>query len=586
MHIEFVSVRWKNFLSYGNKWTEIGFPSGFRAIRGFNGAGKSTIIDALFYGLFGKTYRDVKMDELVNRVNGSDMLVEVKFRKDGDLWTITRGRAPAVLSIEKNGETMDLLSSKSLTQGEIEKLLGINQELFKRIVVLSINMTKPFMTMTAQEQREFLSDMFNLNVFSKMLAEVKRKMSDLKVDLKVSETEVRSMESAYDTASRAYGNAKSAKEALDADRDGKRIDLETKRNDAKTELERLEQEMKGFSDEIERVKSEIEEPDLVGLDKLKEELAGLKRSAQEILKDIDFFSKNETCPVCGQHIDDHFKEEKMAELEGRKCEIGTEGREKQKLAAGITEKISAKDQKMREVRGLEGKIGEVRVKMGSEQSKIRFANEQLGALTGAEIDLCPYAEELKRAGENLKEAKEKYGAFSADMRMQKMLTEILSDGGVRGYYIGKYVEVVDSAVNRRLTEFGLNLSFLFDARNEAGLTDGKNKICYMSCSEGEKKRIDMAILLAFIEVTKALSSWDCNVIFFDELFDSSVDDTNLGLIVGSVKEMTKATGQCVYVITHRDLGSVGFDGVLNISKPSRFSCVEENDCVDRQSEVP
>ena len=130
MHIEFLSLRWKNFLSYGNKWTEIEFPKGFYAIRGSNGAGKSTIIDALFYGLYGKTYRDVKMDELINRTNDSDMLVEVKFKRNDDVYVIQRGRSPNILDISLNGQPLDLLSSKSLVQNEIDQILRMKQDLF------------------------------------------------------------------------------------------------------------------------------------------------------------------------------------------------------------------------------------------------------------------------------------------------------------------------------------------------------------------------------------------------------------------------------------------------------------------------
>ena len=154
--------------------------------------------------------------------------------------------------------------------------------------------------------------------------------------------------------------------------------------------------------------------------------------------------------------------------------------------------------------------------------------------------------------------------------------DILSDNGVRGYYIDKYVTVVNQMVNNRLIEFGLDFEFVFDANNEAKLRLKNDMVNYMSCSEGEKKRVDMAILLAFMEITKKLSGWDSNVLFFDELFDSSVDSENLAVIVNSVKEMVRENGQCSFVITHRDPQNMDFDGVLEVVKTARFSSVNFN----------
>ena len=575
MHIEFLSLRWKNFLSYGNKWTEIEFPQGFYAIRGSNGAGKSTIVDALFYGLYGKTYRDVKMDELTNRINGSDMLVEVKFRKGADVYVIQRGRSPNILDISMNGQPLDLLSTKSLVQGEIDKILGINQDLFRRVVILSIGLTKPFMTMTAQEQREFLSDVFNLGVFSKMTVEVKKRITNLKVDYKVSEALVGSLKTANDNAARVYADMKSTVENAKASGDEERTRLEGDKEKAKTAAGNFGKKAAEVKLKRTELEQKIVQPDVKKLDRLRDKISQLKAAAKQVVKDIGFFSENNCCPVCGQKIDKKFKTDKLAELEAEKKKIADEGKEKVKESKDIETAISEQNAINESIREIDRTLSELAFKEKLEKQKIRTADEQLKKLDApVEIDLERYKNEADAARQNWKAEDSKFRKISGDLKVQKQLVDILSDNGVRGYYIDKYVAVVNQMVNARLLEFGLDFEFVFDANNEAKLKLRKDMVNYMGCSEGEKKRVDMAILLAFMEITKTLSGWGSNIIFFDELFDSSVDSENLAAIVKSVREMVMRNGQCSFVITHREIQNMDFDGIMEITKDSRFSKVE------------
>ena len=577
MHIEFISLRWKNFLSYGNKWTEIDFPKGFYAIRGSNGAGKSTIVDALFYGLYGKTYRDVKMDELINRTNQSDMLVEVKFKRNDDVYVIQRGRSPNILDISLNGQPLDLLSSKSLVQNEIDQILGMKQDLFRRVVILSIGLTKPFMTMSAQEQREFLSDVFNLGVFSKMTTEVKKRITDLKVDYRVSEALVGNLKTTSLNALQTFQNMRETVDNLKNHGDEEKQKLESDKDKAKTAMAGFTKKLAEAKKKRTELEGNIPAPDTKKLDKLKEKLAQLRMTAKQIIGNIDFFSTHNCCPTCGQKIDKKFKTEKLEELETEKAKVVADGKSNSAKVKEIEAEVQLQQTKNNELNEIDRTIADLTYKEKIERQKIRTLDEQLKKQDApVEIDLDKYEQDAKAAKQNWQSEENKFKRITNDLKVQKQLVDILSDNGVRGYYIDKYVTVVNQMVNNRLIEFGLDFEFVFDANNEAKLRLKNDMVNYMSCSEGEKKRVDMAILLAFMEITKKLSGWDSNVLFFDELFDSSVDAENLAVIVNSVKEMVRENGQCSFVITHRDPQNMDFDGVLEVVKTARFSSVNFN----------
>jgi len=575
MHIEFLSLRWKNFLSYGNKWTEIDFPKGFYAIRGSNGAGKSTIVDALFYALYGKTYRDVKMDELINRTNNSDMLVEVKFKRNDDVYVIQRGRSPNILDISLNGQPLDLLSSKTLVQNEIDQILGMKQDLFRRVVILSIGLTKPFMTMTAQEQREFLSDVFNLGVFSKMTTEVKKRISELKVDYKVSEALATNLKTTSLNALQTFENMKETVENLKNHGDDEKQKLESDKEKAKTAMAGFSKKLMEAKKKREELEKNVPNPDTKKLDKLKEKLAQLRMTAKQLIENIEFFSSHNCCPTCGQKIDKKFKTNKLEELGAEKEKVIADGKNNSSKVKEIEAEVQLQQDRNNELNEMDRVVADLTYKEKIEKQKIKTIDEQLKKQDApVEIDLDKYEQDAKTAKQNWQSEENKFKRITKDLKIQKQLVDILSDNGVRGYYIDKYVTVVNQMVNNRLIEFGLDFEFVFNANDEAALKLKNDMVNYMSCSEGEKKRVDMAILLAFMEITKTLSGWDSNIIFFDELFDSSVDTENLAVIVNSVKEMVRNNQQCSFVITHRDPQNMDFDGMLEVTKPARFSQVK------------
>lgn len=194
MFVKFKQLKFKNILSYGNVYETIDFETGLNVIKAPNGSGKSTILDALNYALFGKPFRNIKMDGLINRINGKQLVVEIEFQVGFDTWRIKRGEKPKILEIYKNGESVDKLSSKKLVQNEIDKLLGINQKLFKNIVGVAVTNNKPFLSMPIWEKRELIENIFNIDVLAEMAKEVKRRKTIEQTSAKLKVTESQSID--------------------------------------------------------------------------------------------------------------------------------------------------------------------------------------------------------------------------------------------------------------------------------------------------------------------------------------------------------------------------------------------------------
>ena len=575
MHIQFDSLKWKNFLSYGNKWTSVDFASGFRAIRGSNGAGKSTVIDALFYGLFGRTYRDVKIDELVNRINGSGMAVEVTFHRNGDEYTILRGRSPNVLTMTKNGCEVELQSSKTMVQSEIEDILGIGQDLFRRVVISSIGLTKPFMSMTAQEQRDFISDAFDLGVFTKMSADVKKKISELKVEQRVANGNESAAKGAYESAKRMLAAVMEKNEAIKTKKADEQVELQKKIEKAQDDILDFGAEVEILKRKMTELKDSMPESNDEEISRSKEKIVELKQTARRVLEEIGFFQNHDACPTCGQSIDAEFKKTKLESLNAEKSEIGTNGTAEQKRLAELQKVADERNSIKAATDDVRQKIRDFDYKLESARDRADTFKDQMKKLSESEeVDPSGCETECETAKKNWEDATGKVGEVSGVLDIQKKLSSILSDDGVRKYYVEKYAGVVNSLVNGHLTEFGMPLEFSFDGSMEAALALKGDPVSYMGCSEGEKKRIDVAILLAFMEVTKVLSNWDCNLVFFDELFDTSVDEDNLNAIMKTVRGLVAKNGQCAYVITHRSSQLADFDGYLSVTKTSRFSSLE------------
>lgn len=545
--LQLVSLSWKNFLSYGNRKTEISFANGkpgLFAITGKSGSGKSAILDALFFALYGKPYRRITLDGLVNRTNGKNLSVRLKFKKDGDEYEVTRTRKPDSLSVKKNKAELADADQKTL-----DSVVGVSSSLFRRMAILSVSGSVPFMLMTAQEQRDYLTDIFALHDFSRMEKEEKRRMTDTKVRCTEAKTEVSTATTLLQNAKAMLASISNANTAsVSAD----------ELNAVQAEIDELEKALDGIRAEIESL-GEVDNETLVNLNA---ELSVLRSKAKGIVSEAKFFKSNAACPVCGRALDEEFREKKIAELRKTYAGIVSSGTEKK---AEFDELKNRSDRK----RWLEDEDRRVRYNVSNASTKKTMLESRSSTQT---IDPTPYEQAVETNLSALTRAQGKLRVAEDEKRIRELCLGVLSDEGVKAWCMDKHLVFLNARANAVLEDLGLEIVVSVKGNREATLSQYGREIDYSSCSEGEKRKVDFALLWAFVKTAEEVSGWSCDTIFFDELLDSSIDDTSLSVLVGKVKDDAVKDGRKAFVVTHRMATmDVAFDGTYSVEKTDFFS---------------
>lgn len=582
MYIEFEKLSFCNILSYGAQGAEIKFQPGLNTIKAPNGSGKSTMLDALTFVLFGKPYRDIKLDELVNETNQKGLEVTIDFKISNDRYSITRGLKPTILTISKNGKPMDLLSSKKLTQEEIDKLLGINLRLFKNIVAVACTNNKPFLSLPIGDKRALMENIFNIDRLGAMLKDVKKQKTASNAELNIKNTElsginqqindnnnyISQMEEYISTFNETRNaNIERFKEQL------KQYDQRISKADknikiAESKISELTESIKGKSvaDELEHINIEcgktmsIIEKNGTTLEKLK---------------------KNKLCPVCHSPLDEGHAKKHLEELQKE-----SEDLENKKLPE-LREKYNELLEVQKEYNDTVGFIREIKEKLNSEKSAKNLAksdkNKIEHSLQVEESKTCPadldkYKLKLEELQIRFDALKQDCDQLVEDMKLQNELIEILGDSGIKMYFYRKLIALLNKNVNEFLTKFELNnIHIEFDDQMKECITKNMRGRSYNSFSGGEKTRIDMSILLSFFNISRLISNWSSNLVFIDELLDQNIDKPGIDQFVCTlyniIAEGKKNLG--IYIISHM-LGEmkVPVTSTVIIRKVHDFSSLE------------
>jgi DNA repair exonuclease SbcCD ATPase subunit len=548
------------------------------ALIGSNGKGKSVLLDALSFCLFGKPYRDIKIKELINRRNRKDLSVSCTFTVDDTkTYTLTRGIAPDILMIEQDGMEIDLLSSKKLNQVEIDKILGINYELFKQIISLSINFTKPFLMLKAQEKRDILEQIFNVKVIGDMISVVKKDNSDLRIR--------RDMVSKI--VSIGESNISELKFRLD-DIENAKIEFDKQK---KSDILRIEQKI----DSINKMSEQLNKRQIITRNTLSAlipmDVSGDKKKSDELYQkscdlkaDIRTWKQSEpkllsfvVCPTCSQEIPDDCNNLRQTEID-RLTNLTSNALEEistlERQIKDIKSCIDAEDDKKSkrkdleyELKAIENTIRQNAHQLTDEQDNITSINEKTFSID-VEGLTTRYAEKL----EEFKSSQSDLKVITDDLAINELVMQVLSEKGIKAYIFKKIVPVLNKAVNQYIENFGLGVNVTFDDTMEETikiLGHHDKNVSYAAFSEGEKKRIDMAILLSFIKITKYLANWNCNLLIVDELLDSSIDETGLEKLLESLRTVAlESKNQSIVIISHRQEIVSHFDNIIEIDKNS------------------
>lgn len=569
--IIFDYIKWKNLLSTGNVWTEINLKSHPKTrLAGANGNGKSTMVDALTYLLFGKPYRKINKPQLINSTNNKDMVVEGQFSISGVTYRIVRGMKPNVFEIYQNGVLINQDSANTDYQAVLEKsILKMNLKSFTQIVVLGTASFVPFMQLPTPQRREVIEDLLDIQVFSVMNTLLKKKVDANKESIKDIRYQIDLMENKIDSANKynetirvlhtdELDNLVSKIKAFEADIEaGEELiaDLQERVNDLNAKVEAV-----GFSDQK--------------LSKFKSLESDLKSKIKTLQKEIAFYDTNDSCPTCKQPIEEHFRCEEIANRNGKVAEINS----------GfdiLNTEIASAVEKMQQTKQLNDQISKFNLDITKENASLSILRKSV-ANTERDIEKAKARQtssdflDIAALNKELNDYHENQNKNFEERDILAVASSLLKDGGIKSAIIKQYIPIINSLVNQYLESLEFFVNFELDENfNETIKSRHRDVFSYGSFSEGEKAKIDLALLLTWREVSRLRNSMSTNLLIMDEVFDGSLDTNGTDLLMDIFNSLGDGTN--IFVISHKNdqLGE-RFDRTLKFVKERGFSRLVED----------
>ncbi len=554
--IQFQKIRWKNLLSTGDTFTEIDITTHkTNLIIGSNGAGKSTVLDAFTFGLFGKPFRKISKSQLINSVNDKGTVVEVEFQIGQRQYYIRRGIKPNFFEIWENGKMLDQDSKVVDQQKTLEKnILKLNYKSFTQIVVLGSSTFVPFMRLPGAQRREIIEDLLDINVFSSMNEILKVRLKEIRDAVQVHEL-----------------NAQSVKEKITL-QEGFITQLESKQ---KQQLENILEEQNKCVAKITQANEMIAElndeiAELNDPEKQEKQLKDLgkklKSKVNKLNKDKGFYIKTDSCPTCKQSLSEELKRERISELDTKIDEIN-----------GAFEDIDAR---LAEVVSPLEKLRELSESISKQIQITHTQNGTIKALTAQQKDLESSSSSIEQEATKLLGMQEDLKSVTLSLIESKKQLDVhmtasllLRDSGIKTRIIKKYLPVMNKLINQYLNKLQFYCNFTLDEEFKEVLKSRYiDEFSYENFSEGEKARIDISLLLTWRSIAKLKNSVDTNLLILDEIFDGSLDTVGsdeLSFILRTFNDKSN-----VFVISHRDNLTDKFQRVLQFSKPQNFSHLE------------
>jgi DNA repair exonuclease SbcCD ATPase subunit len=567
--ITFEKIRFKNFLSYGNQFAEIDFQkSKTTLIIGKNGYGKSSFLDALTFVLFGKSFRGINKPQLVNSINEKDCLVEVEFKIGTTDYKVRRGIKPNIFEIFRNNALIDQNSSAVDQQKWFEQsVLKMNFKSFTQIVIIGSSNFVPFMQLSPAHRREVIEDLLDIKIFSSMNTIIKDKIRVLKEEIKTLELKKSSLSDKVQMQTNFIEEIENQGK-LNIDKKKKTITQLIKECDAYA-LKNGEVEEQVFS-----LTKDLE--DVSGAkDKLKK-LGNLKgkisQKVSTITTEHKFFTKNTVCPTCTQNIDEEFRLNKIGEAESKAKELqsGYEELEKairdEEIREGHFLRIS------KEITNLNHEISKNNTRVSGHQRQIRDLESEIQTITEQLENRNTEHEKLKQYEDGLNQTFEELSNKKELVTYHDFAYSLLKDSGVKSKIIKKYLPLINQQINRYLQMMDFYLNFTLDEEfNESVQSPIYEDFSYASFSEGEKSRINLSLLFAWREVAKLKNSVSCNLIIFDEVFDSSLDGAGTEEFLKIIRYVISDAN--IFVISHKGGLEDKFQSVITVDKKKNFSCM-------------
>ena len=565
--ILFKSISWRNFLSTGNQNTIVNFTeNNTNLIIGSNGAGKSTVLDALTFSLFGKPFRKINKPQLINSTNEKDCVVEVQFTIGNTDWTVVRGIKPNIFTITRDGTTLDQHASANDQQKWFEQnVIKMNYKSFTQIVILGSSTFVPFMQLTANNRREVIEDLLDIRIFSTMNSVIKDKIRTLRDDIKLYELKKESLLEKVSMQENFIEELENRSKENISHKEHKINSLLTEENEYMNNNAVIEEDIFKLNKDIESV---------TGASKKLRQLGDLKgkisNKVSTITKEHKFFTQNTVCPTCTQPIEEEFRINKIEDAQNKAKELQSGYKE-------LEEAINKEEERERqftilskEILKLNNGISKNNTKIAGCQRQIRDLESEIQRITDQLANRNVEHDKLATFKDNLKETYDELAKNKDTIQYYDFTYGLLKDGGVKSKIIKKYLPLINQQVNRYLQMMDFYINFTLDEEfNETVQSPIHEDFSYASFSEGEKMRIDLALLFTWREVAKMKNSVNTNLLIMDEVFDSSLDGFGTDEFLKIIRYVIKDAN--IFVISHKTGLEDKFDSVIRFEKIKGFS---------------
>ena len=557
--ILFKKIRWKNFLSTGNSFVEIELnKSQMTLMIGANGSGKSTMLDALTFALFNRPFRQIKKEQIINTINNGETLVELEFQIGTKNFKVIRGIKPTIFEIYSDGVLQNQDASSVDYQKILEdQILRLNYRAFKQIAVLGSSSYQPFMQMRPRHRREVVEEILDIRVLTHMDILTRNQQTDLGKQIIEARHQCDLIESKHELQTKHFNDLKNRSTG---DIDIKKVKLQENKDATESYLrktERLEEEYKELETSVsDRPQYETK---LKQLEKLETKI---EQNLETHKKNLEFFEQNDNCPTCTQKIEETFRDEKINKERNKVVTLNQGMKD-------LVEELAKVEGKITEFNGISDKLYENKISISKVESSLkelkRFSDSlhnEILLLEGKDEDDKDIEKSLVDLQEQLEQTKIELNRITEEKKYLDVAREILSDRGAKAKIIKKYLPIMNSLINQHLQSMDFFVSFHLDEEfKEEVKSRHRDTFDYNNFSEGEKMRIDLALVFTWRAIAKMKNSANTNLMVLDEIFDSSLDGQGTDDFFKIVNKMGKEN---IFIISHK--GDILFDKFTNIIK--------------------
>ena len=565
--IIFKTIKWKNFLSTGDHWNEIDFlEKNTNLIIGTNGSGKSTMLDALTFALFNKPFRKINKSQLMNTVNERDCLVELEFSVNSRDYVVRRGMKPNIFDIEVNGNMMHRQADDRSNQKILEEnILKVNYKSFTQIVILGSSTFVPFMQLSGSNRRDVIEDLLDIRIFSAMNSLIKDK-------IRVKKEKIRSLDLKKDNLKDKMTMQNNFIKELEERGKSDITTSKDKINGLITENDKYVTTNETLEDEVSNLVKTQEKTTGAGKKLLKlNNLKGkLSNKVTTLTKEHKFFKDNVSCPTCTQPIEEEFRLNRITDVQTKAKELKKGYKDLEETIKKEQDRERQFQQLSKEITKLNNDISKNNTHISFNQRQIRDLESEIQTTTEQFKNRNTEHEKLKEFKDNLKNTIDELSVHREDINHHDFAYSLLKDDGVKTKIIKKYLPFINQQVNRYLQLMDFYINFTLDEEfRETVKSPIHEDFSYASFSEGEKMRIDLALLFTWREVARVKNSVNTNLLIMDEVFDSSLDGFGTDEFLKIIRYIIK--GANIFVISHKSDLNDKFENVIQFDKIKGFS---------------